>query len=681
MYSAQDQPQVPGGSSATVSLGRFFDLSADLLWVVGTDGTLRHVNRVLAETLGWAVDELVSQHFLALVHPDDRSRVNVALKEYFGKGDLEKSDVVTAEYRVRCADGSYRWLASRSSLADENGLVYSVARDVTQDKRAQNGATRVAQVTFGALCGSDQTLLGTVGISRDITSSRHRDVAIHAKECRYRSLFDNHSDAVFSVDSDGSVLHVNRGCTVLLGYDSAEMSGRSLESLIASDQREEVHEQFAQTFDGTATIHAISLLNKEGCRVDVDLTRIPILLSDGVVGAYYIARDLTAQREFEAQLIQTQKMKAVSGLAAGIAHDFNNIITVIQGCAEFLKMSLTRDDERYDDVNMIRDAAARATALTRQLLTFSQMQLQQLSIVDLNACITDMHDAIIDLVGETILVTTDLAPDLGTISADVGQIEQIVVTLAENARDAMPSGGELRFATRNCVLDRAYVHKHPGATTGPHIRLSISDNGCGMDEATLSRMFEPFFTTKGTHGTGLGLATVYGIVRQSSGHISVSPAQNVGTIFDVYFPTSGMPSSMSAPAYEASSESAGKIILLVDDDSSVRSLASRTLTGEGYSVIDAANGAEALAVVRTWGGKIDLVITDAMMPVMHGGQLADALAVEYPAIRVLFMSLYVGDEIVRRGADSRRAFMPKPFTADNLTQKVRDVLNTHESAA
>jgi len=365
--------------------------------------------------------------------------------------------------------------------------------------------------------------------------------ALQSKDGRYRSLFDNHPDAVFSVDSDGTVLDVNHGCTVLLGYDSAEMTGRSFELLIASDQREEVRAQLARAFGCAATVHAVPLGNRDGCNVNVDITTIPILLQGGAAGAYYVAHDLTAQRELEARLIQAQKMTAVNALAARVAHDFNNIIAVVQGCSEFLRMSLTRDDQRYEDVNMIRDAAARATALTRQLLAFSRTQPQQLSIVDLNACITDMHDAITDVVGETVRITTDLAADPATISANVRQVEQIVINLAENARDAMPSGGELRFATRNCVLDRDYVHHHPGATTGPHVRLSVSDDGCGMDGEALSRMFEPFFTTKGTHATGLGLASVYGIVVQSSGHISVSSAPNAGTCIDIYFPMAAVP--------------------------------------------------------------------------------------------------------------------------------------------
>jgi two-component system, cell cycle sensor histidine kinase and response regulator CckA len=275
---------------------------------------------------------------------------------------------------------------------------------------------------------------------------------------------------------------------------------------------------------------------------------------------------------------------------------------------------------------------------------------------------------------------TDLASDLDLTLVDVEQLEQVIVNVITNARDAMPNGGKLRIATSNCIVDQSHARRHLGAMTGAHIRLSISDNGCGMNEATLSRVFEPFFTTKGAAGTGLGLSTAYGIIQQSSGHIVVKSAIDAGTVFDIYLPAvHDAPNAL--PQLSTAVPTRGReTIVLVEDDSSVRSLTLRMLVNGGYTVIEAANGADALDTIRAWGGMVDLVITDAMMPVMNGGELAESLATEYPAIKVLFMSLYTGDDIVKRGTDSRRAFIPKPFTTTNLMQKVREVLTPRGNA-
>jgi two-component system cell cycle sensor histidine kinase/response regulator CckA len=404
-------------------------------------------------------------------------------------------------------------------------------------------------------------------------------------------------------------------------------------------------------------------------------------------------------------------MEAVGQLAAGVAHDFNNVLTVIQGCSEFLLATFPKEDERREDVDMIRDAALRASTLTRQLLAFSRKQVLQLSTVDLNECVSDLERIVSKMIGEDISLVTDLAPELDYISADVSQLEQVIVNMSVNARDAMPNGGELQISTRNVSIDDAHAAKHPGATTGPHVRLSITDNGCGMDPDTVSRIFEPFFTTKGVgKGTGLGLATAYGIIRQSAGHIDVTSIPGAGTSFDIYLPVceaarqdtsayAGEPAPSATVAAASGADAAGanvvprsgpadasplatahprhdETVLLVEDDARVRALAAKILLQDGYDVVEAENGADALRVVRGCDGRIDLVVTDAMMPVMNGGELASVLALEFPAIKVLFMSLFTGDSIVRRGADERRAFLPKPFSTNDLTGKVREVLGT-----
>jgi two-component system, cell cycle sensor histidine kinase and response regulator CckA len=383
----------------------------------------------------------------------------------------------------------------------------------------------------------------------------------------------------------------------------------------------------------------------------------------------------------EAQSGQAKKLDAVGRLASRVAHDFNNILTVIHGCSDFLAASLTEDDPRRADAVMIREASARAAGLTAQLLSFATNQAAESAVVDLNACITALQPRVIREVGDAVVLTIDLAPDIGRVSVDPGRLECAILDMAANARDAMPNGGGLLLTTRNYFVTEADIRRHPEATPGPHVRLSISDTGRGMDDATLARIFEPFFTTKEPRGLGLALATVYGMTRQASGHMSVKSAPGAGTKFDILLPVvEGAANTSPTPAADGRPGQGREVILIVEDDAGVLSLASRMLTDDGYAVIEAANGAEALSTVRAWGGNVDLVITDAMMPVMNGGELADALAAEYPRVKVLFMSLYTGDDIVRRGPDSRRAFMPKPFTATGLMRKVREVLDAGESS-
>jgi len=378
----------------------------------------------------------------------------------------------------------------------------------------------------------------------------------------------------------------------------------------------------------------------------------------------------------EVQSGQAQKLDAVSRLASKVAHDFNNILTVIHGCSDFLATSLADGDPRRADALMIRDASSRAAALTAQLVAFTTNQALEPSVVNLNACISALQAAVISEIGDDIVLAVDLASDLGGVSVDYGRLESAILSMAANARDAMPRGGRLLLTTRNYLVREVDVRQHPEATPGPHVQLSISDTGCGMDSATLGRLFEPFFTTKKPRGSGLALANVYGMTRQASGYIAVASAPGAGTTFDIFFPmVEAAPTTAPTLPDRGLAARDREVVLIVEDDAGVLSLASRMLTDNGYAVIEAANGAEALSTIRAWGGMVELVITDAMMPVMNGGELADALASEYPHVKVLFMSLYTGDDIVRRGPDSRRAFMPKPFTAIGLLRKVREVLD------
>jgi PAS domain S-box-containing protein len=532
-----------------------------------------------------------------------------------------------------------------------------------------DGAARLQRTSDGAMVWD--------GILLDATQPRRAAERLEESEDRYRSLFENHPDAVFSLDFDGRFLRTNTACETVSGYSAEELLGRQFDSLVVPEQLEFAYAHLTHALGGTATSYDLAITHKSGRRVDVGITNVPVIVDGQIIGVFGIARDVTKQREMESHIRHAHKMEAIGQLAGGIAHDFNNILTVIQACSEFLEAALPESDVRREDVDMIHDAATRAATLTNQLLAFSRKQVLQPKLIDLNSCITDLQKMLGRLIGEDIILTTDLASGLGCVSADVGQLEQVLTNITVNARYAMPHGGELRVTTRSCTEREVRELQFPGMKPGPHVRLSISDTGCGMDEATVARIFEPFFTTRGpANGTGLGLATAYGIIEQSSGHILVSSKLGVGTTFEIILPmVPGAPEGVG-PSKRRSINHGTETILLVEDDSNVRALASRILTHNGYSVIQASNGAEGLETVRASESQIDLVITDAIMPVMSGGELAMALATEYPKIKVLFMSGYTDDEIVKRGVVDSRAFIAKPFTTLDLTGKVREVLDS-----
>jgi CheY-like chemotaxis protein len=362
----------------------------------------------------------------------------------------------------------------------------------------------------------------------------------------------------------------------------------------------------------------------------------------------------------------------VGQLAGGVAHDFNNLLTAILGSTDLLLMDLPQEDPRREDLLAIRDAGERAATLTRQLLAFSRRQVLQPRVIGLNQVVAGMGKLLPRLIGEDIRLDLALAPDLASVSADPGQIEQVILNLAVNARDAMPDGGRLTIATANAVLDAVFAARNPIVQTGTYVRLSVTDTGQGMDEETLARVFEPFFTTKGPgKGTGLGLATVYGIVKQSGGYIFVRSQPGEGTTFDVYLPA--VPPSAEEPTSAPPPDQPGEgseTILLAEDDAAVRSLARRALEQYGYRVLEAANGREAVDLMRQHQNEIDLLLTDIVMPEMSGRRSAEHNLQTRPDIKVLFMSGYAGPD-----QPDGRAMVQKPFTPESLARRVREVLD------
>jgi nitrogen-specific signal transduction histidine kinase/CheY-like chemotaxis protein len=391
-----------------------------------------------------------------------------------------------------------------------------------------------------------------------------------------------------------------------------------------------------------------------------------------------VLRDITEHKQLEAQFMQAQKMEAIGVLAGGVAHDFNNLLNVINGYCELVLEDLAKDNPIYNDIQQIGQAGTRAKSLTSQLLAFSRNQILQPVILDLNDIIDSTNLMLRRLIPEDIDLVIIAQPGLGLIYADPGQIQQILMNLIVNARDAMPQGGKLTIETANVDHDKGYVQSHPVVKVGSYAMLAISDNGVGMDETTKAHLFEPFFTTKGKgKGTGLGLSTVYGIVKQSNGFIWVYSEPGKGATFKIYFPRVEGNVSKLIEQTESEERIRGvETVLITEDESSVRNLVARILRERGYTVLEASNGQNALDIAREYTGEIHLAITDIIMPGMNGRDLGSRLETMRPDLKVLYVSGYTDNAIVHHGIlDSGVAFLQKPFTVGDLTRKVREMLN------
>jgi two-component system cell cycle sensor histidine kinase/response regulator CckA len=408
-----------------------------------------------------------------------------------------------------------------------------------------------------------------------------------------------------------------------------------------------------------------------------------ISLEGSIEGVGAVVLETTDRRHLEEQLLQAQKMEAVGRLAGGIAHDFNNILTAIKSYSELLIEDMATDKGRVEDVKEIREAADRAAALTRQLLAFSRQQLLRPRVLDLNTTIRDLKGMLERLIGADIEVKTQLAPTIGMVTADPGQIEQVLMNLVVNARDAMPDGGTIDIETSNVELDDEYARTHASTRPGPYVMLAVSDTGQGMSREIQTRVFEPFFTTKEKgKGTGLGLSTVYGIVKQSGGSIWMYSEPGQGTTFKIYLPRVDAVVDDNVVAPILNGHGGNETILLVEDEDSVREVASRILRRQGYSVVEASNGTEALREFGERGREFDLIITDIVMPGMGGLELAQRVREWAPAARILFTSGYTEDAVLRRSfLDPGAEFIEKPFTPAHLAERTRQVLDSEITLA
>jgi len=542
---------------------------------------------------------------------------------------------------------------------------------------------------------------GNLAIGMDVTERRRAEAALRQGEERYRAFVTQSTEGIWRFEfaeplpvnqpeaeqiehfyRHSYLAECNDAMAQMYGYASAhELAGTRLgDLLVRSDPS---NEAMLRVFIGSG----YRLADVESHERDRDgqpkvfLNNLVGIVEDGLLKrAWGTQRDITDLKRLEDQLRQAQKMEAVGRLAGGVAHDFNNLLTAILGSVELLLRELAPASPLRQDATEIKKAGERAAVLTRQLLAYSRRQVLNPEVLDLNRVVADMDRMLRRLIGEDVDLVTRLAPDLGNVRADRGQIEQVLVNLVLNARDAMPQGGKLTIETANVELDPGYVETHEGAKPGAYALLAVSDTGAGMDAETAAHLFEPFFTTKEVgKGTGLGLATAYGIVKQSDGYIMVYSEPGHGTTFKIYLPRAAAPGAASpvppAPPVKATARGS-ETILVVEDEEAVRSLSRRALEASGYTVLAAADGPDAVRLLERYGGPIHLVLTDVIMPGMNGRELAQRLVQRRPGLRVLYMSGYPGDAIVHRGAlEPGMAFLQKPFMPEDLARKVREVLD------
>jgi two-component system, cell cycle sensor histidine kinase and response regulator CckA len=512
---------------------------------------------------------------------------------------------------------------------------------------------------------------------RAIEERKHAEEALRRSERLNRNLVEHLPLRILVKDRRSVTLFCNMNYANDLGVTPAEVVGKDAFAFHPPEIAAAYHADDRDVMDHGTTKDVVEPYQVDGEERWVHTLKVPYRDERGeVIGVLVVFEDVTAGKLLERQLRQAQKLEGVGQLAAGIAHDFNNLLGIITGFGEMVHRKLREDDPLKGKVTQILKASEQAAGLTRQLLAFGRKQVRQPMVLDLNAVVSDMEVMLRRVLGEGVLLRTVLEPELGRVRADLGQIEQVLVNLAANARDATAGGGRVTIETRNVDVDVDYARAHAGAVPGPHVALMMTDTGAGMDAPTQARIFEPFFTTKEVgKGTGLGLSTVYGIVEQSGGHVWVYSAQGVGSTLKIHLPRVDEQATGRRPAKQGPLARADETVLLVEDEVALRELLEEALQGNGYEVIVARDGAEASRLAAAHEGVIDVMVTDVIMPGMTGPKAVELIARTRPAMKVLYISGYSDEAVVRQGLiGPGRAFINKPFGAEFLLRRVRDVL-------
>ncbi len=610
-----------------------FEATGTATLLVDEDTTILMANRQCLRLTGYNPQELIGTRGIDYIAPEDR-------------------DLVLSYHKARLEDPAKPPEQYEARLINKNGKVIHTLLSVSM------------------MPGSKQSIVSMI----DITAQKEAEAAHE----RLSAAIHHAAGAVIITDTEGNIEYVNPAFERVTGYSRNEALGKNPRILKSGQHDASFYKNLWETITSGRTWYG-KFINrrKDGSLFIEEASISPIFDASGKITHYVaVKRDVTREEELEQQLLQAQKMEAIGRLAGGVAHDFNNMLSVILGYSDIILRQLRPEDPLADKVKQIVEAGKRSAALTRQLLAFSRQQTLQPKALDLNVLIRNLEKMLGRLIGENIDLKLELADDLYRVMADPGQIEQVIMNLVVNARDAMPDGGKITIETANVELDELYARNHMGVSPGKYVMLAISDTGHGMDKDTLSKIFDPFFTTKEKgKGTGLGLSTVYGIVKQSGGNILVYSEPEKGTTFKIY-----LPETKAQPHEEKEEEapiesSAGEHILVVEDEEALRNLAGEILKRLGYRVTVAANGGEALLLIEKKGLKPDLLITDVIMPNMSGKELVEILRENHPHLKVLYMSGYTDNAIVHHGVlDAGVHFIQKPFTINDFASKVQQVL-------
>ncbi len=631
----------------------------DIVYRLNPEGNITFVNDSVRK-YGYSPESLIGKNVMELVHPDDRTRVECQMKE--------------------------RRTGSRRTTALEVRLFSKTKEDIPFEIVGQpidmdNIFLLESEGLYTSKENGEKKFIGSQGIARDITKRKQTEESLKTSEQRFSLLVKRSPLGVIEWDLDFKVVRWNKAAERIFGFTAEEAVGHHAAELIVPESAREIVDNIWKSLleDKGGQRSTNKNIRKTGEIITCEWNNTALIANDGrILGVASIVEDITEKLRLEEQLSQTRKMEAIGNLAGGVAHDFNNLLTAITGHAELALMTLKKDEPLYRDISEIIKTADRAADLTRRLLAFSRKQIISPKVLNLNASLLNMDKLLRRTIGEHIELKSIPRQNLGNIKADPSQVEQIVVNLAVNARDAMPGGGMLTIETANVELDDNLLGNYPEMKKGAYVLLSVSDNGTGMDDETQSRIFEPFYTTKMEgKGTGLGLATVYGIVKQNHGLILVDSKLDVGSTFKIYFPRIDEEVDTAKLDEKSQDKLEGtESILVVEDNDLVRTSAVRTLERFGYKVTSAQSGPDALEILSNYDGNFDLMLTDIVMPVMSGTELVEKMEQAGYRIKFLYMSGYTEDAIVHHGVlKPGIPYIQKPFKPVRLLAMIRDLLD------
>jgi two-component system cell cycle sensor histidine kinase/response regulator CckA len=635
--------EATGADSVTNSaderrVAALIEFGGDVVTLHHPDGVIFYAAPSLTHILGYHIEEWLGRQLGDLVHDEDQEAAGGQLQAMRAAPGVPQ----LARFRLRHKSGAWRWMEA-------------------------TGTNLLA----------DPTVRGLVLNQHDITERRAAEEALRQSERRFRALVENSEDSIQLATARGTLLYVSPSTEKLYGRPADEIVGRSVFELVHGDERERLTEQWQRCLDHprVPVRGEFRLPRDEGAAERyVEAVRVNQLDEPGLRAVVTLCREITERRRLETRVQQTQRLEAIGRLAGGIAHDFNNILSAIHGFASIVQGELPDRDPMRADVQEILKAVERASTLTRQLLAFGRRQVLQPKVIEVSAYVRDLERMLHRIVGEDVEITLRLDETGVTAKADPSQLEQVLINLVVNARDAMPTGGRLTIETANVMVRPGQSAELPA---GVYAVMTVGDTGVGMSKAVMDHIFEPFFTTKESgQGSGLGLATVFGIVKQSGGHILIDSEPGQGSRFRIYFPsTAERPVRTAVPTPPRLTIGGAETILLVEDEPAVRTFLARALRQQGYQVLDAGNGGEALLISEQHDGQIHLLLTDVIMPRVSGKQLAERLRRARAELRILYMSGYAEEIIAPHGVlEDGTAFIEKPLTAEALGRKIRQVL-------